>query len=314
MAARRAHAAAAVAAAANPWQRWVAACNRGDRAAAGLLPFTIAGEVGGYVRPAFAGELRAFPEAFEVAAGEVRVARHLQDPAARTEAVAAALGALRAEGKIPGWRGELYPCAAGFGAEPFLLLERAAAPFFGLKAYGVHVCAFVVGADGRERMWVARRSRTKQTSPGKLDHLVAGGQPFGVAPGANVVKECGEEANVPPDLARRAVAASAVSYEYLVDETDSAWGGASGLKRDVLFCYDLQLPESFEPRNNDGEVEDFMLWDIEKVMATIAETDEFKLNCNLVIIDFLVRHGHLTPDNTPGYLDLVAGLRRGECS
>ncbi|MEO0034473.1 MAG: hypothetical protein RLZZ501_496, partial [Pseudomonadota bacterium] len=31
----------------------------------------------------------------------------------------------------------------------------------------------------------------------------------------------------------------------------------------------------------------------------------------LVILDFLIRHGHLSPDHEPDYLDLVAGLRRG---
>ena len=35
---------------------------------------------------------------------------------------------------------------------------------------------YVVDADGTKRLWVARRSRDKQTWPGKLDHIVAGGQ------------------------------------------------------------------------------------------------------------------------------------------
>ena len=153
-------------------------------------------------------------------------------------------------------------------------------------------------------MWVARRSLDKPTWPGMLDHLVAGGQPHGISPGDNVVKECMEEANVAENLARRAVPAGAVSYEYLQDE---------GLKRDVLFCYDLELPASFDPSNNDGEVAEFMLWPIERVMRTIAETDEFKPNCNLVIIDFLIRHGCITPDH-PEYLELVNRLRSGDCS
>jgi isopentenyldiphosphate isomerase len=35
---------------------------------------------------------------------------------------------------------------------------------------------YVVAPDGTKKLWVARRSRTKQTWPGKLDHIVAGGQ------------------------------------------------------------------------------------------------------------------------------------------
>lgn len=58
----------------------------------------------------------------------------------------------------------------------------------------------------------------------------------------------------------------------------------------------------------DGEVEDFRLLDVEEVADLIQNTDEFKDNCNLVIIDFFVRHGLITPEQ-PGYLDLVSRLR-----
>lgn len=44
------------------------------------------------------------------------------------------------------------------------------------------------------------------------------------------------------------------------------------------------------------QVEEFALWPIERVAHTVATTTEFKTNCNLVIIDFLVRHGFITPD------------------
>ena len=74
----------------------------------------------------------------------------------------------------------------------------------------------------------------------------------------NVIKECQEEANISEDLAKNAKPAGAVSYEYLINNEEgdhhSHWGGAKGLKRDVLFCYDLKVPESFQPSNNDGEV------------------------------------------------------------
>jgi hypothetical protein len=81
-----------------------------------------------------------------------------------------------------------------------------------------------------------------------------------------------------------------------------------GLKPDVLYCYDLELPEGIEPRCNDDEVAYFALWPVEQVMSVVAETDEFKLNCNLVIIDFLLRHGFVGPEH-PDYLAIVQGLR-----
>ena len=38
----------------------------------------------------------------------------------------------------------------------------------------------------------------------------------------------------------------------------------------------------------------------------------FKPNINLVVLDFLLRHGHIPP-SAPRYLELVASLRQGEC-
>ena len=46
--------------------------------------------------------------------------------------------------------------------------------------------------------------------------------------------------------------------------------------------------------------------------ANGAAPNAFKPNINLVVIDFLVRHGHIPPES-PGYLRLVSGLRQGDC-
>ena len=54
-------------------------------------------------------------------------------------------------------------------------MERAAAVYLGIKAYGVHINGFTQTQQGEE-MWVATRSLKKPTWPGKLDHMVAGGQ------------------------------------------------------------------------------------------------------------------------------------------
>lgn len=54
---------------------------------------------------------------------------------------------------------------------------------------GVHINGYVETPSGLE-LWVARRSRSKATWPGKLDHIVAGGQPAGMTCAANVIKAC----------------------------------------------------------------------------------------------------------------------------
>ena len=173
---------------------------------------------------------------------------------------------------------------------------------------GVHINGYVRDEAGRLKLWVARRSKTKSKYPAMLDHIAAGGQPFGIAPMQNVIKECGEEAGIPSHLAKSAIPVSAISYEY------SAKNGMA-MERACLFCYDLELPREFLPKAVDGEVDEFFLWSLDKVAATMSPDchDPYKPNCYLVIIDFMLRHGYISPES-PGYLDLLRELRSGQCA
>jgi len=254
----------------------------------------------GLIERGFAETLRRFPDVFRVGDGAVRLDGGPADVAARTAAVDGALRALRREGMFPSWRDEAFPVGTGFAAPPAFMMERAAVPRFGVRAYGVHLNGFV--RDGaRILMWVARRALDRAMAPGKLDQIVAGGQPAGLSLRRNLIKECGEEASIPPELAAGAVGVGAVSY---------CTERAEGLRRDVEFIYDLELPPDFVPVNTDGEVAAFELWPIETVAERVRDSDDFKFNCALVVIDFLIRHGLIEPDH-PEYETLIRGLRGG---
>jgi hypothetical protein len=171
-------------------------------------------------------------------------------------------------------------------------------PYFGVRAFGIHVNGYV--RRGAElSMWIATRARDKPTYPGMLDNMVAGGQPIGLSLWDNLLKEAAEEASIPAELARRARPVGAVTYCH---ET------AAGIKPDCMFCYDLELPPEFEPRPGDGEVEAFELWPLERVAEVVRESNRFKFNCNLVIVDFLVRHGRI-PQGDPDHAEIVRRLR-----
>jgi len=270
-------------------------CNAHDLT--NFLPFFVEGVRVGWVQKPFAQILARFSDTFDVASDSVAMASPLATPAARTAAMAVVVEELAAEELVKGVRGELYPVSTSFAANPLLQMERAAVPLFGVRAYGVHLNGFV-RRGGEMLMWVAQRAADKHTFPGQLDQIVAGGQPVGLGLAENVIKECGEEAAIPEALAARAVPVGAVSYCCEV---------ASGLRPDVLFCYDLELPPDFVPRNTDGEVAAFFLWPVDKVMHVVASTREFKFNCNLVAIDFFIRHGFIAPDH-PDYLALSQSL------
>jgi hypothetical protein len=85
---------------------------------------------------------------------------------------------------------------------------------------------------------------------------------------------------------------------------------SDGMRDDVLFSYDIELPAEFVPRNTDGEIADFRLMPLAECLRLVRETDEFKFNVNLVLIDFALRHGAIPPEH-PHYLALLTSLRGG---
>jgi isopentenyldiphosphate isomerase len=276
----------------------IAACN--NARTADYLPLMGFGRRIGWVRRDRAGLLGAHASAFRIEEGEVALVEENRDRA--EAALDQALAELAAAGHIEAWRGERYRVAERYGAPTLMTIERAAAPFLGVRSWGVHMTGYVRRKDGGLDLWIAERAHDKPTYPGELDNTVAGGQPAELGLLDNLVKECAEEAAIPEDLARRAQAVGAVSYRH---------AQPAGLKPDEMFCYDLELPEDFTPRNTDGEVHAFMRLPAEEVIELVRETERFKFNCALVLIDFFIRRGLITPDDEPDYAEICSGLRQG---
>ena len=105
---------------------------------------------------------------------------------------------------------------------------------------------------------------------------------------------------MPYNVASRAIPVGMVTY---CQETED------GCKPDLMYAYDLELDGEFQPKNTDGEISEFYLWPVARVLDTVAETRSFKFNCNLIVIDFLVRRGLISPDRSD-YIEIIEGLRR----
>lgn len=244
--------------------RHIRACNNADLP--GLrVEVLVAGEQVGWMLPELAEQAVAWGAA-RVATGILVRPEQLQDLAR----------ALADRGAFP-WRAEPFDVRARPEGEVLGQLDRGALPAFGVQATGVHVN----GLAG-DRLWVARRASHKLLDPGKLDHLAAGGVAAGHSPRQTVIKEAEEEAAVPPALARTARHTATIAY---------AMERPEGLRRDCLWCYDLELPENWRPEPRDGEVEAFELWELSRVLHAVRHTDAFKFNVNLVLIDLFLRQG-----------------------
>ncbi len=263
-----------------------------------FVPWFIGNQVVGWMRPWLVGRLRGYSTLFEVGEDRVVLSAKLGSFADRSAALAGVVEQLAGQGLITAPMGELYPVTPAGRQAALCVMDRAAAAYFGVRAFGQHLNGFVRKQDGLY-MWLGRRARDRLIYPGSLDNMVAGGLPWGVSLEENLHKECKEEAGLPENVARQAVPVGLVSYNQVAER---------GYRPDILYCYDLELSSGFEPQNTDGEVESFMLLPVEEVARLIRETDEFKLNCNLVVIDFLLRHGYIGPQDDE-YLELAIGLR-----
>jgi 8-oxo-dGTP pyrophosphatase MutT (NUDIX family) len=266
------------------------------RAAGKYRPLWIESDIVGWLDDARAARLAEFGDVFLLRPDGIRFVAGVATPDARTGALHRVVSALASAGQLTAWRDERYAVAPAFGVAPCFLLERAAARFFGIQTYAVHVNGLVESGGG-PRMWIARRSPGKAIDPGLLDNLVGGGIAAGADVRHTVVKEAWEEAGIAPPLARNATPAGAVHI---------CRAQPDGLQRESIFVHDLALPADFAPAGQDGEVVDYRLVAIEdagRLVANAEGADVVTADASLVIADCLLRRGMIAPD-LPDYLAL----------
>ncbi|MSO96811.1 MAG: DUF4743 domain-containing protein [Rhodospirillaceae bacterium] len=271
-------------------------CNARDLAR--YRPFLIEGARFGFVTPERCAGLTQFGAVFDVRADHVTFAPPLDTVDKRTQALAAIVPELSASGAFLKPSGELYGVKNNWAEPEQLRIDRALVPGFGFRAFGVHVNGFVRRPSGIH-LWIGTRAMSCRVEPGKLDNMVAGGQPAHLSLMDNLVKECGEEAGLDESFARQAQPTGTITYSFDAPE---------GLKVDTLFCFDLEMPEAVVPINRDGEISSFELVPLNEILAGVRETSRFKFNVNLVIIDFAIRHGIIGPTQEPDLEAIIAGL------
>lgn len=263
-----------------------------------FVPLLVAGQSYGWVKRDNLHLLKEFPNVFEVTSEHVTFTSALTCLQTRSNSLDQVLLSWQGQPHIQPFMGEKYAVSQQFPKQPVCLIDRSGVAFFGVRAYGIHVNGYTFDDNGEMLMWVAKRAKNRIAYPGKLDQLVAGGIGHPYNSWQTLIKECKEEAGIEAELASQCKLVSTVRYVF---ET------THGVRRDSLFNYDLLLPPNYKPRSVDGEVDEFMLMSMEEVSELVATGDSFKANCNLVVIDFLLRHGFLDADQD-GLLDLTAGL------
>ncbi|ORY59472.1 NUDIX hydrolase domain-like protein [Pseudomassariella vexata] len=207
-----------------------------------------------------------------------------------------------------GWRNELWP-VYGSNDEVLYEVERSCTGLLGAMRYGVHMTAYVKDEASSHGMkiWVPRRSATKSTYPSMLDNSVAGGLTTREDPFEAMIREGDEEASLPEALMReRCKQTGTVTY---INITDKHQGQKGLIYPEAQWVYDIELPADVKLEPKDGEAEEFYLWTVDEVQEAMAR-GEFKTNCALILLEFFVRHGILTPQNEPDYDEIVRRMHR----
>jgi 8-oxo-dGTP pyrophosphatase MutT (NUDIX family) len=217
----------------------------------------------------------------DVPASDTEVALHA------TEATLARLNAaLREQGLIVAWRDEPFPILDPTTGARLGTMERAAARFWGTLTLGAHANGYVADASGLPtHLWIAQRSLTKATDPGKHDNLIGGGVPDGQTPLQTLLREGWEEAGLQPEQMRGVIAGSVLRLQRDIPE---------GLQHEWLHVFDLQLPHGLEPDNQDGEVAGFACLPMDEALI-LAAGDTMTVDAALVTLDFALRRALIPP-------------------
>ena len=185
-------------------------------------------------------------------------------------------------GLFGGWRNERFDVWSADGRQVLFALERSAFRPLGLYSHAVHINGLAVTEEDL-RFWIARRSPHKAVDPDKLDNLVGGGIASGETPFEAVCRESEEEAGLTPPALDNLRAAALIHSLRPVSR---------GIHNEILHIFDIVLPESVRPENQDGEVAGFELMNVSQIIETML-SQTMMHDAQLVTLEALKRYGAL---------------------
>lgn len=248
-------------------------------------PLWIAGAIRGRIRRDLESALTTLPE-FSLTDHGWRLCERGDSRSERSRLLQAAAQGLRKLGLIADWRNERCAVLDEQGQE-LARCERGVFRTLGLQNRAVHINGY--RADGG--LWIARRSQQKRADPGKLDNLAAGGVSAGESLRRAALRELWEEAGVPRHLA------SKVDFPGMVIR--SVRETRFGIHDELVIVADIELPVSFTPEGRDGEVEEFLCWTPQQVIAALA-AGEFTVEAAMATRESLERRGVAVPPPSGG--------------
>ncbi|OQO06380.1 hypothetical protein B0A48_08970 [Cryoendolithus antarcticus] len=200
-----------------------------------------------------------------------------------------------------------FRALAGMHSEPFAIPSTRYERPVQVERFAAQLFAYTF-RDSEMYVWIPRRAAHLFTYPGMLDTTVAGGVKAGASPLQTIIEEAREEALLAEDVFRRlARCRGTITHMSMSGEESPAEKGL--VCPDYTFVYDMELPPDVVPRPNDDEVAGFTTMTAEDLKAAMLR-EEFKDDSAVVLVDFLIRHGVITPENEPDFVEITMRLHR----
>lgn len=188
--------------------------------------------------------------------------------------------------------------------KPVFEMNSQGTEIFGNVSFSVQLIAWTMRPEGK-LYWLQRRAMTKAVCPGHLGTIAGGGLHVGEKKSDAMAREAQEEASIPLDLSRsRMKACGTVSYHRA-----RSFLGNAGSYPIVSYVYEMELPETFVPEPNDGEVDEFITMTESHIIGVLYEGG-FRPMLTALLVDHFYRHGSIDADNEPHLQEICSRLHR----
>ena len=182
---------------------------------------------------------------------------------------------LRDAGLAGAWRNEQLAVRDEQGVQ-IGTIERGAVRPLGIATQAVHL----VGQTTDGRYWVQQRAMSKPNDPGKWDTLMGGMVSAGDTVETALERETWEEAGLNIDDLQ------SLYYGGRQGNCRPSSDGAAGYMQEFIEWYVATVPSGMVPKNQDGEVAQFVLMDEAQLLAAM-KSGNFTLEAALIFASVL---------------------------
>jgi 8-oxo-dGTP pyrophosphatase MutT (NUDIX family) len=257
-----------------------------------FVPVLVVGQEIGYTKPDFAKTISDFDNTWNLTSNGLELSAEFETFDDRSAAVdktflgLTAAGLLAAEPDYSAFGGtDWYPVRYRQNAVPLFKVRRFYTVYIGIQNNAV----FLNGYHNGE-YWLAVRSSNVHEDPDMLDVITGGSTRYGESTYETLIHEAHDEAGLDPEDLVRAIPCGSLYVRWINPE--------GFLRHEHFHLFDIDLKDKVPQTRLPIEVVGFKKYSFEELFTLVETGKQIKPHMNLVITDFMLRHGLLKNDYT----------------